>query len=30
MRALYWFAVALILPVLFYPTLVAWFYEVFE
>ncbi|WP_447510522.1 mercuric transporter MerT family protein [Citrobacter gillenii] len=30
MRVLYWFAVALILPVLFYPTLVAWFYEVFE
>ena len=29
-RVLYWCALALILPVLFYPTLVAWFYEVFE
>ncbi|EMF0718113.1 hypothetical protein V2E67_002290 [Citrobacter freundii] len=30
MRIFYWCALALILPVLFYPTLVAWFYEVFE
>ena len=29
-RVLYWCALALILPVLFYPTIVAWFYEVFE
>lgn len=29
-RVLYWWALALILPVLFYPTIVAWFYEVFE
>ncbi|AYL61969.1 mercuric transporter MerT family protein [Citrobacter youngae] len=29
-RVLYWCALALILPVLFYPTILAWFYEVFE
>ncbi|HEB0853636.1 MULTISPECIES: mercuric transporter MerT family protein [Citrobacter] len=29
-RILYWCALIVILPVLFYPTLVAWFYEVFE
>ncbi|WP_313046886.1 mercuric transporter MerT family protein [Atlantibacter hermannii] len=30
MRLLYWLALPFMLLVLFYPTVVAWFYEVFE